>query len=60
MIDFISIIYVPPTIAAVGKPVLPLLPRPGEEVLVVVPEGDGVGVSGSEESVGSVITTHKT
>ena len=51
--------YVPP-IAAVGKPVLPLLPRPGEEVLVVVPEGDGVGVSGSEESVGSVITAHKT
>ena len=50
--------YVPP-IAVVGKPLLPLLSFVEEE-FVVVSEGDGVGVSGLEESVGSVITTHKT
>ena len=56
--EIIYVIYVPPTIASVGRPVL-LLPPFCEEELAAVPEGDGIGVSGPEEPVWSVITTHK-
>ena len=56
MIKFVFIIYVPPTIAVMVRPLS--LP-PVEEVLAVETEGDDVGITWSEESVVPVTTTHK-